>query len=550
MHYEVLLVDDEEMVTTSLKRLLRGEFAAIHEAHSGLEALALLEQHPIDIVVSDFCMPQMNGGQLVSEIHKRYPQVINVILSGQTPMDGFAQALNEGAISKFLCKPWNNDELKRQLRNIVQKNEQQQMYDKVTGMPTLRLLSEKIRHLGSDDNTGACVALIKIVDLPLINKEFGSQVGNQVLVIVAQRLVTEFPDLIMARVDDDHFAVVLQNEASISQDASMLHKVISNPVDFNTITINLECRVGISSLRDWKYSLENNIRRNNRQLDELASALHPVIFCDPDDQDSWFKNANFIRELKEAIKANALVLQYQPQVNLPNSKVTGCEALLRWHHPERGTIMPSEFIPLIERHGMVKELTVMLLDQSLSFMASEPDMFKQIRVSLNLYASQLEDRDLSNIILGKLKSYGVAPDRLELEITETNLISSYEEARKQLVALRRAGVKIAIDDFGTGYATYECLCELPIDIIKIDGCFIREVPYHAESLAALNAMILTAKELDLEVVVECVENYKQVIELTKLGVDRLQGYWFSEPLNKEDLMVYTSLYNGVHTDIQ
>jgi len=545
MHYEILLVDDEKSVTKALNRLLRHEFSVVHQAQSAAEALTILANNTIDMVIADYYMPEVNGADLLSEIHIRYPDVLNLMLSGQADMQGFSKALNDGSISKFICKPWNNEQLKSFILEAIKEFESQKIQDTLTKLPTLKMFTEQIKHLGLSEFNGACVALLNINDFSTINEKHGLQVGNKLLKELAKRINIIFPDNLIARVKDDLFAVVLQDEANVSKDTHTLLRIISTSITVDSFEVQISGSVGITTIDDWKINQTENLARNLHQMNTLSTDNQRVIFCDSDKHDNWFKSAILISELQHAIKTNELSLYYQPQVDLSSLRVTGCEALLRWFHPQKGLLTPDEFIPYIERYNMGDSLLEMILDQTFQFMSTETDIFTHIRMSINLFASQLGNPKLTTLILDKLKVYQISPQSLELEITETSLIKNFQETRDQLTTLRNAGIKIAIDDFGTGYASYEYLCELPVDVVKIDGCFIKGMYHSLERSTALTNIIATATTLSLEIVAECVESEKQAKSLTEMGCNRLQGYFFSKPLSGEDFINFTLLYNTV-----
>lgn len=545
MHYEILLVDDEKSVTKALNRVLKHDFSTVHQAQSAAEALVILANNQIDIVISDYCMPDVNGSELLSEIHSRYPKILNLMLSGQADMKGFSKALNDGSISKFLCKPWDNNQLKAFIKDTIKEFEANQINDALTNLPTLKMFTEQVKHLGLNEFNGACVALLNVSDFSLINENFGVRVGNKVLVEVANRLNLMFPERIVTRVKDDLFAIVLENEVNIGKETKDLLRIVSTTFNVDDQYIEASGTVGITTVEDWKYNQAQNIERNVSQMKTLTSENQRIIFCNPERHDVWFKNATLISELQNAIKLNQLTLNYQPQIDFNTQRVVGCEALLRWFHPRRGLLCPDEFIPLIERYNMADNLLNMILDQVFQFMSTEIVLFENMRMSINLFASQLGNPKLTVLILDKLKFYGISPSSLELEITETSLISSFEETREQLTTLRNAGIKIAIDDFGTGYASYEYLCELPVDVVKIDGCFVKGMHNNLERSTALNTIVATANILSLEIVAECVEEERQAKVLTEMGCARLQGYWFSKALNWDDFVNFTFLFNSV-----
>jgi len=550
MHYEILLVDDEKSVTRALSRVLRHDFAAIHEAQSASEALIILENNQIDVVISDYRMPDVNGSELLTQVHRLYPDILNVMLSGQADMEGFSKALNDGSISKFLCKPWDNHQLRSFLQDTIKEHESKRNHDTLTLIPTLKMFKEQIKHLGLNEFNGACVALLNIKNFSNINEKYSYKAGNKVLKVIGRRLSMMFPENIMTRVESDIFAIVFQNEGTLGKNANALLRIISTPIGIDENEVEISGCVGITSINDWKTDFTENLERNIKHIHMLSSEEQNIIFCFPQVEDKWFNNAKLINELQSAIKNNTLSLHYQPQIDLSVHKITGCEALIRWVHPELGFLTPDKFLPYFERYNLADDLLAMILDQAFSFMAAEPELFKDITMSINLFASQLGNPKLTQIILEKLALYKISATSLELEITETSVVKSFQETREQLMTLRELGIKIAIDDFGTGHASYEYLCELPIDVVKIDGCFIKGMNNSLEKTTALNNIIATASTLSLEIVAEFVEEEQQATSLTQMGCNRLQGYRFSKAINCADFIEFASQFskNNPHSD--
>ncbi|WP_426359020.1 GGDEF/EAL domain-containing response regulator [Pseudocolwellia sp. HL-MZ19] len=505
--------------------------------------MIILENNQIDVVISDYRMPEVNGSEFLTQVHSLYPDILNVMLSGQADMEGFSKALNDGSISKFLCKPWKNDQLQSFMQDTIKEHESKRNHDTLTLIPTLKMFKEQIKHLGLNEFNGACVALLNLQNFSAVNETYSYKAGNKVLKVIARRLSMMFPEHIMTRVESDIFAIVFQNEGSLSKDANALLRVISTPIGIDEKEIEISGFVGITSINDWKTDLTANLERNIKYMHTLVDDKQEIVFCPPQQEDKWFNNAKLISDLQSAIKNNELSLHYQPQIDLSVNKVTGCEALIRWIHPELGFLTPDKFLPYIERYNLADDLLAMILDQAFSYMSAEPALFKDITMSINLFASQLGNPKLTQIIIEKLALYQITASSLELEITETSVVKSFQETREQLITLRSLGIKIAIDDFGTGHASYEYLCELPVDVVKIDGCFIKGMNTSLEKTTALNNIIATATTLSLEIVAEFVEEEYQATALTQMGCNRLQGYWFSKAINCNDFTGFVLLFS-------
>jgi len=244
-------------------------------------------------------------------------------------------------------------------------------------------------------------------------------------------------------------------------------------------------------------------------------------------------------ELRQAIMCNQFELYYQPVVNLQDRTITGCEALLRWHHPERGLISPAEFIPIAEETGLINQLGEWVLRTACAEAMTWPD---NIKIAVNVSPVQFKNQALALTVIGALAASGLPARRLELEITETAIIHNEEATLGKLSQLREMGVKIALDDFGTGYSSLSYLHRIPFDKIKIDQSFIKNVAGNDHSLAIVQAIITVAKARNVITVAEGVETEQQRELLRTLGCSEMQGYLFSRPVPVQDLLQYFPIH--------
>jgi EAL domain-containing protein (putative c-di-GMP-specific phosphodiesterase class I) len=232
------------------------------------------------------------------------------------------------------------------------------------------------------------------------------------------------------------------------------------------------------------------------------------------------------QDLRQAMTDGGFELHYQPLVNLSSGEVSGCEALLRWRHPERGMVSPAEFIPIAEDTGLINELGEWVLTTACAEAATWPE---HIRVSVNVSPVQLKCRTLALRIASALVASGLKPSRLELEITEAVLIRDDEAALAILHQMREIGVRIALDDFGTGYSSLSYLKRFPFDKIKIDRCFVSDIAEADGSSSIVQAVVNIAATLNMTTAAEGVETAAQRDLLGKLGCTEMQGYLFSAP---------------------
>jgi EAL domain-containing protein (putative c-di-GMP-specific phosphodiesterase class I) len=266
-----------------------------------------------------------------------------------------------------------------------------------------------------------------------------------------------------------------------------------------------------------------------------ANGRGTFCFFEPE-MDARVKARNALEfELRQAIMCGQFELHYQPVVNLQDSTITGFEALLRWHHPERGLISPAEFIPIAEETGLIDQLGEWVLRTACAEAMTWPD---DIKVAVNISPVQFKNQTLALTVISALAASGLPARRLELEITETAIIHNEEATLVKLSQLREMGVIIALDDFGTGYSSLSYLQRIPFDKIKIDESFIKHVADNDVSLAIVQSVITVAKARNVITVAEGVETEQQRKLLRMLGCSEMQGYLFSRPVPVQGLLEF------------
>ena len=268
-----------------------------------------------------------------------------------------------------------------------------------------------------------------------------------------------------------------------------------------------------------------------------ALAEGPAVFFSHDTQARAARRLMLENELHGAAARGELELLFQPRVTLSDRRIAGAEALVRWQHPTLGYLSPSEFIPLAEECGVIRELGAWVLEaachQLPALAAAHGGNFQ---VSVNLSTHQLEDHSLVPLVRQLLTHWGIHPQNLELEVTESALMDAPEQAREVLAALRQLGVRIALDDFGTGHSSLAQLRQLPLDIIKIDQSFVQEVRDDSSAQAVIDAVVALCRSLGLHIIAEGIETAEQASYLAKVGCDEGQGYLFSRPITTESLL--------------
>ncbi|TFV42457.1 EAL domain-containing protein [Bradyrhizobium frederickii] len=382
------------------------------------------------------------------------------------------------------------------------------------------------------------VLLLDLDRFKEVNDKFGHPAGDEFLIQVASRLqrCTRAAEHV-ARIGGDEFALVMANLARPEDALEIAERFVAafdEPFRIEGRQIVGATSVGIVlAPRDGSAPLD--IMKNADTALYRAKKAGPGTICffeANDDKVSRDRKA-LQSDLEGAIARNELFLVFQPFLDLDQSRITGFEALLRWQHPERGLIPPSEFIPIAEETGLIHEIGEWVIRRACATVAKWPD---EIRVAVNFSAAQFHNAGILQIIVQALREAKIAPHRLEIEITESMLLSKYGLAEPVLNALLQLGVTVALDDFGTGFSSLTYLRKLPFSRIKVDQSFIRDMLVQRDCAAIVKSVIGLARDLDIGVVAEGVETADQLEYLTQIGCEEIQGYLISRPVSADGVL--------------
>ena len=304
---------------------------------------------------------------------------------------------------------------------------------------------------------------------------------------------------------------------------------LDEPLRINTTNLTLEARIGRAIFPDNGDSVEGLIEYAQLELAATPGNHRPNIFYSSRSR-SLFSPRQWLTELRQAIVNDHLFLTFQPKIQLSRGTVTGVEVLLRWQHPEHGIIVPDQFIPVAERTGLIIPLTLWVLQHSLIQCRQWRKMGLEVGLAVNLTMWNLEAQELPEQIEALLRDTGVPPESLELEITETSIMSDPQRVIRTLNQIRQLGVRFAIDDFGTGYSSFAYLTKLPVSCIKIDKSFVQNIETDRDSSVVVKSIIDLGHNLDLKVVAEGVETAAAKKMLTAFQCDDGQGYFFCRPI--------------------
>ena len=434
-------------------------------------------------------------------------------------------------------------------KRAEQEIERLAFYDALTGLPNRRLLLDRLqrsiatcqrsRHLGA-------LLFIDLDNFKDLNDTLGHDMGDRLLAQVASRLVGSVREAdTVARFGGDEFVVMLEalsaelHEAAAQAEtvAEKLLASLNQPFDLDGAQHYSTPSIGITLFGDERLTVDELLKRADLAMYQAkAAGRNTQRFFDPDMQAAVNARSNLEADLRQGLARGELLVHYQPVVD-HQACLRGAEALVRWRHPQRGMISPAQFIPLAEQTGLILPLGQYVLQTAcaqLQRWSRQPET-AHLSISVNVSARQFRQAGFVAEVLQTLKAHNADPKRLKLELTESLLLGDVEDTIARMVQLKSEGVGFALDDFGTGYSSLSYLKRLPLDQIKIDQSFVRDVLSDPNDAAIVRTILALAKSLDLEVVAEGVETTGQLSFLRLHGCEGFQGYLFGRPGPVEDI---------------
>jgi len=427
-------------------------------------------------------------------------------------------------------------------KSYEQKIEHQATHDGLTGLPNRHMLNDRLQqcmNFADRYNNKFAVAFLDLDQFKLINDSMGHEVGDQLLVIMSERLSSCIREIdTVVRLGGDEFVVLLTNLHKIDDITHSMQRILSaigKPCIINGLDFVVSCSIGISLYPD-------DGRDPNTLLRNADSALYKAKHAGRNNFQIYTQELNksltervkIEYRLRLAVERGEFLLHYQPKVDFASGLISGAEALIRWQPPGLALVPPNSFIQIAEETGLIEKIGEwVLLAACKKACELKKKMGRSIPIAVNVSARQFRQVGLAKIVENALKTTGLAPDCLELEITESTLIDDAAKFIETLHALKKIGVKLAIDDFGTGYSSLAYLKDFPIDRLKIDKAFVSNLETDAANAAILKAIVVLGQSLGLKVIAEGVETAYQHEYLHRIGCDELQGYFFSKPLPED-----------------
>ncbi len=551
---------------------------SVIEASNGVDAIDMFVRERPDLVFLDVEMPGMTGLEACQRI-REMPQGESIpimIVTGSDDRQSIDQGFEAGA-TQYKTKPVNWSLLGRDVQYMLRasnafnslKRQEDRLrylayYDPLTSLPNRRSFNEQLTRIlkrAQRHKESAALLFIDLDHFKRINDSIGHARGDRLLVEIAKRLTNELreDDAInyfsetaanpqsdedgnateIARLGGDEFTVVLSDvidTGDIERVARRILDSLSEPISLQSHNPVVTPSIGIAMYPQDGTDADTLVRNADTAM-YVAKAEGRACFrfYNEEMNAQAVEQLKMEEELRDAMRNHELELRYQPQINSLTGEVVSMEALVRWKHPTRGMVSPVEFIPVAESTGQIIELGEWVMDEVARNCLYWDDLgLKSFRVCVNISPLQFNQRNLPEWVAQFLNRSGLPPERLELELTESAIMTDAETNIERLRQLKDLGVDLAVDDFGTGYSSLSYLKRFPIDTLKIDQSFISDLDT-PDGAAIVDAILALAKTLKLRVIAEGIENERHLSYLVRNECDLLQGFFFSRPLYPEDV---------------
>ena len=424
--------------------------------------------------------------------------------------------------------------------SISREKEHQSLHDSLTGLPNRKMVLTRLGESIEDArraNTSVGFCLLDLDRFKEVNDTLGHHVGDRLLAVVAQRIKGALrPRDVVARLGGDEFAVLLdpvRDTDSAVEVAERVREALTRPFHLEGMLFELEASVGVAVFPDHGQDVEPIVRRADVAMYLAKEERTGVeVYAADRDKNSAGRLA-LLGGLRNGLENEELKVHFQPKVSVGGGAVVGVEALVRWHHPLRGLVMPDDFIPMAEHSGLMGPLTAYVIDRSLAQVARWRQVGLHVPVAVNVSMRDLHSGDLVRVVSDALDRHDVPPSMLILELTERVLTRDSDEVASTLGQLRALGVTSSLDDFGTGYSSMVLLKRMPITELKIDRSFVSRLTLDSEDVTIVRSIIDLAHGLGMSAVAEGVETQQVWDLLDELGCDAIQGWYVSRPLDGE-----------------
>lgn len=546
----VLVISDNEtdrvILTACLERAVPARFHAVAQA-SGERTLEAMKNPMIDAVI-------MSGGpetEYLLRLAKKNDVTVPLILLLDEADDSTIERLRSYGAQDYLIRGQVQDALvhrildySTQLKQAREKIRELSHRDSLTGtLNRAGFRSHLERAIDRSERYGFNTALlyINIDQFANINDHYGESDGDLMIKSLSRRLVNKLRSTdSIARLGGDEFAVVLEDVSSaadVSLIAEKMLKSISAPMLLSEQQVSVEASIGAAVYPEDGQEFPELVEyaRSAMQHAKAVSGGKYIRYCDQLTFDVAGNNS-LAAQLRAAVRRNQFELHYQPRVDIATGQLMGLEALLRWNHPERGLVAPGEFLSECEDMGLMKSIGYQVIQHSCTALTwLEQQGLRHVDVAVNISFSQIQDDRFTEVVKDIIGRSGADASRLEFELTESTILKNPGAINSRMEELRQEGISFSLDDFGTGFSQLSHLTDLPISALKIDACFIRDLPHNAQQEAVCSMIIGMGRRLGMMVVAEGVETHEQIKFLREHNCQQVQGFYYSPAMPLQQL---------------
>lgn len=539
----VLLVEDDPLDVQLTVALVRRELPDLELSicDSVAAVQKLPDQEDFDLIISDVALPDAVGVDTVTRLHHLHPGSAIIVLSGSGDESIALQTLKKGAQDYLLKDRINGPIIKRAIRYAVERKTSERnllrlaYYDCVTGLANRQLFQDRLVQALARVNRSKGQLSVVFMDLDrfkAVNDSLGHEVGDQLLKVVANRLVGAVRQTdTVARLGGDEFAILFEGapEHEVTRLSCRLIEAICEPVELVGERISVGASLGAAAYPKHGFTADGLLRAaDSAMYKSKQGGRGRLSWAGEQTNVHALRRLKLETELRQALKKNQFELLYQPQVCPKNGRTESVEAFIRWRKKDGKLVAPGQFLPMLNEMGLMQDVGSWVIHNACQQAAQWSNV--HWRIGVNLGAQQLTP-ELLQILDEAIKYSGLSPDRLELEVTERDILKNADQASSLLKSIQERGVRMVLDDFGTGYSSLAYLKRFPVSAVKLDGAFLTE-NYDPR---VTKAVIELGHALNLSVVAEGVETEEQYRSLAEQGCDLIQGYYYARPMAEDKI---------------
>jgi len=571
----ILVIEDDESIRENIAEMLIDKGFTVLVAENGIAGLRIAQENHPNLILCDIMMPKLDGYGVLLELRKK-PEtelIPFIFLTARADRDDQRTGMRLGA-DDYVTKPFSRADLLEAISTRLakansqaqysdikvarerQKLEQLYHYDQDSGLPNRFLLRQTFNDtVATRKNLEELVGILtlQILQLRQVEIVLNTQERQELILELTRRLRSQLgAEDALFLMDHDRYLIIAatpKTRAEIQNFVELIQDVMAQPIQIGTFRTRLSVQMGISCFPEDDVHLEALVKK----ADFAASLVSREIayeFYSSDHREQNLQQLMMEDELIQALDESWFRVFYQPKIDGKTGEIVGAEALVRCQHPVKGLLSPAKFIPIAEATGLIVPIGLKVLEQVCQDQKRWSELgLPPLKIAVNLSPLQFRQPNLDQTIAKLLATYGLMgfPNFLELEITESCLIANVSRTCEILTSLKNLGITLAIDDFGTGYSSLEYLQVLPVNVVKIDQCFIRDLETNFKNGSIVKSVIKLCQELNLEIVAEGVETVAEAGFLQSLGCDQLQGYLFSRPVPEPEFLQFCRDWSPLET---